>query len=131
MCIVFGRALYSETKNRTDVYRIRPVNKCPYFLGGLGELFHCVSECQDTSTMTDYRGTTAHTTSGRECQAWAQNYPHSHSYNTDILFPYETVSRAGNFCRNPFKYYGGGPWCYTMDPDVRWRHCDIEMCPSV
>ncbi len=30
-------------------------------------------------------------------------------------------------CRN-----GGGiehtPWCYTMDPLVRWQHCHIEKC---
>jgi hypothetical protein len=27
---------------------------------------------------------------------------------------------------------GGGiehaPWCYTMDPLVRWQHCHIEKC---
>ena len=37
------------------------------------------------------------------------------------------MRNASNFCRN-----GGGiessPWCYTMDPLVRWQHCDIEPC---
>ena len=35
--------------------------------------------------------------------------------------------RVGVVSRN-----GGGieetPWCYTMDPLVRWQHCTIPQC---
>ena len=41
------------------------------------------------------------------------------------VFP--EMRNSSNFCRN-----GGGiehtPWCYTMDPLVRWQHCHIEKC---
>jgi len=20
------------------------------------------------------------------------------------------------------------PWCYTMDPEVRWQKCDVPLC---
>uniref|UniRef100_A0A8C4WW16 Kringle domain-containing protein n=1 Tax=Eptatretus burgeri TaxID=7764 RepID=A0A8C4WW16_EPTBU len=31
-----------------------------------------------------------------------------------------------NFCRNP----GGDPkpWCYSIDPNIRWEYCDIPIC---
>ena len=41
------------------------------------------------------------------------------------VFP--EMRNSSNYCRN-----GGGiehtPWCYTMDPLVRWQHCHIEKC---
>ena len=40
------------------------------------------------------------------------------------------MRNSSNFCRN-----GGGieamPWCYTMDPLVRWQHCSIEYCQNI
>lgn len=32
-----------------------------------------------------------------------------------------------NFCRNP-NNDPGGPWCYTMDPNVRAEECGIPQC---
>ena len=57
-------------------------------------------------------------------KAWYTAKPHQHS-SPPPVFP--EMRNASNFCRN-----GGGiesgPWCYTMDPLVRWQHCDIETC---
>jgi len=40
------------------------------------------------------------------------------------------MTNSSNFCRN-----GGGieehPWCYTMDPLVRWQHCHIQLCDNL
>lgn len=35
-----------------------------------------------------------------------------------------------NFCRNPDSD-GGGPWCYTTDPEVRWEHCNPPSCTGL
>lgn len=41
------------------------------------------------------------------------------------VFP--ELHNSENYCRNA----GGeesSPWCYTMDPNVRWQKCDIPLC---
>lgn len=42
-----------------------------------------------------------------------------------MVFP--EVLNSENYCRN-----AGGeepmPWCYTIDPRIRWQHCDIPRC---
>jgi len=71
-----------------------------------------------------YQGTVNKTKQGLPCQHWDSQLPHSHNRPPDV-FP--EVQNAENFCRNA----GGeepSPWCYTMDPTVRWQHCDIPVC---
>ncbi|KAI8502373.1 hypothetical protein Bbelb_199610 [Branchiostoma belcheri] len=74
------------------------------------------AECY-TKNGTDYSGKMSTTISGRTCQGWDTQLPHKHS-----------VSRlTHNYCRNP----GGTrvkPWCYTMDPSVRWEYCSVPQC---
>ncbi|XP_023232872.1 tyrosine-protein kinase transmembrane receptor Ror2-like [Centruroides sculpturatus] len=52
--------------------------------------------------------------------------PHHHN-RPPMVFP--EVSNSENYCRN-----AGGeepvPWCYTMDPRIRWQHCDIPRCEN-
>ena len=71
-----------------------------------------------------YQGRVNTTKGGLECQPWYTAKPHAHS-SPPPVFP--EMRNASNFCRN-----GGGiesgPWCYTMDPLVRWQHCDIQTC---
>lgn len=58
------------------------------------------------------------------CQNWAHQEPHTHSRHPRV-FP--TLNDASNFCRNP----GGErerPWCFTLDPNVRWQFCSIPKC---
>lgn len=71
-----------------------------------------------------YQGTVNRTKQGLPCQHWDSQVPHSH-YRPPDVFP--EVQNAENYCRNA----GGeepSPWCYTMDPTVRWQRCDIPVC---
>lgn len=71
-----------------------------------------------------YQGTVNVTKAGISCQRWDVQEPHYHDRPPDV-FP--EVQNAENYCRN-----AGGeetmPWCYTMEPTVRWQHCDIPVC---
>ena len=67
----------------------------------------------------DYRGASSTTGSGLECQMWARQVPHTH-VNTPAIKPLAGLG-VHNYCRNPTE--GTGPWCYTMDPSVRWEYC--------
>ncbi|XP_033118278.1 uncharacterized protein LOC117117907 [Anneissia japonica] len=77
-------------------------------------------ECTMDPNMRDYRGIVSKTASGRDCQNWFEQWPHSHSYP-----PY-----AHNLCRADEWHE---VWCYTLDAAVRWERCDIpdigETCP--
>ena len=73
-----------------------------------------------------YRGGASTTASGLECQAWTSQTPHGHS-RTPNNFP-DSGLGDHNFCRNPDGE--PGPWCYTIDPSVRWKYCSqIPECP--
>jgi len=70
-----------------------------------------------------YRGTVAKTTSGRECQRWDSQEPHSHSRTTSN-YPFSGLDE--NYCRNPSG--GARAWCYTTDSNKRWEYCDVPLC---
>ena len=72
-------------------------------------------ECIFDERGQNYRGKQNITQSGRTCQMWTSQTPHSH-----------TRSGEGNYCRNPDGETK--PWCYTTDPDVRFEFCDIPLC---
>lgn len=69
----------------------------------------------------NYRGSINITNTGKTCQRWDSQYPHSHSSEKRINTGIEE-----NFCRNP----DGSrmSWCYTTDPTTRWEYCDIPHC---
>lgn len=73
-----------------------------------------------------YQGTVNKTQSGLQCQAWESQFPHKHN-RPPLVFP--EVQNSSNYCRN-----AGGeetmPWCYTMNPDIRWEICDIPVCAN-
>ena len=75
-------------------------------------------DCQ-TGIGSDYQGSVNKTVTGRDCQQWSSETPHSHSY-----------SGLGdhNHCRNPGSDGTPGAWCYTMDPEKRWERCDVRKC---
>eukprot|EP00931_Biecheleriopsis_adriatica_P119764 TRINITY_DN9495_c0_g1_i2.p1 TRINITY_DN9495_c0_g1~~TRINITY_DN9495_c0_g1_i2.p1 ORF type:complete len:1067 (+),score=138.55 TRINITY_DN9495_c0_g1_i2:87-3287(+) len=76
----------------------------------------CRDYCDETYSGDgrDYAGCQTKTRSGRTCQRWDSNVPHSHRFRGE--------SSSMNFCRNP----DGEPsiWCYTTDPKTRWEFCD-------
>ncbi|KAK9497971.1 hypothetical protein O3M35_003863 [Rhynocoris fuscipes] len=74
-----------------------------------------------------YLGTMNVTKTGLACQRWDSAQPHSHN-RPPLVFP--EVQNAENYCRNA----GGeapSPWCYTVDPSVRWQLCDIPHCEII
>ena len=87
-------------------------------------------ECKSSILGINYNGNIANTKSGRNCQRWVSNTPHPPSPGViPKNFPDSSIYEAENKCRNPDRE-PKGPWCYTMDPAVRWEYCDIPMCPG-
>ena len=85
-------------------------------------LFYNILGCTDSKK---YSGTVAVTISGRTCQAWSNQKPHSHSY-VDSHFQEGSMTLAKNYCRDPDGT--GYVWCYTTDPDKRWEACNVDLC---
>ncbi|XP_066269746.1 uncharacterized protein [Branchiostoma lanceolatum] len=85
-------------------------------------------ECLTDSEGTSYRGTRQYTKSGLTCQRWDSTFPHENKY----FEKYPNRGLDENFCRNPDgRPDAERPWCYTIDPDVRWEYCDIPVCEDV
>ncbi|XP_006618521.1 tyrosine-protein kinase transmembrane receptor Ror2 isoform X1 [Apis dorsata] len=71
-----------------------------------------------------YMGKVNKTKLGLDCQSWNAQIPHNHDRPPDV-FP--QIRYGENYCRNA----GGDepmPWCFTMDPHIRWQYCDIPIC---
>mmetsp|Transcript_19840 Transcript_19840/g.28257 ORF Transcript_19840/g.28257 Transcript_19840/m.28257 type:complete len:559 (-) Transcript_19840:81-1757(-) len=81
----------------------------------------------DSVLQNDYRGDIAVTETGRTCQKWTEQSPHSHS-RTVANYPDKGLG-AHNYCRNP-DGEPGGAWCYTTDPGKRWDYCDVPSCTA-
>ena len=57
------------------------------------------------------------TGSGKPCQNWSKQSPHTHTY----------VGMGDmNYCRTTKGAMK--PWCYTTDPAANWEYCDIPFC---
>uniref|UniRef100_A0A8C9TNP9 Hepatocyte growth factor n=1 Tax=Scleropages formosus TaxID=113540 RepID=A0A8C9TNP9_SCLFO len=83
-----------------------------------------ITACGESDQGEKYRGTVDVTPSGIKCQRWDSQFPHNHSYSPQN---YKCKDLRENFCRNP----NGAdlPWCFTMDPNVRWAFCtNIPRC---
>jgi len=79
--------------------------------------------CKKSARGLDYTGIVSTTKTGKECQPWASQSPHSHDKFT---FPDGSEEAASNYCRNPDSI--DGLWCYTTDPKTRWEYCDVADC---
>ena len=81
--------------------------------------------CKLTRLGMEYRGNISITTSGKTCQRWDSQSPHSHDYGNDLPLG---ASIHENYCRSPDSEDAITPWCYTTDANVRWEYCDIPIC---
>merc|ERR1712003_570762 len=79
-----------------------------------------------TGDGADYRGCQSVTRSGKTCQAWNSQEPHSHSRTPEN---YPDSGLVGNYCRNPDGV--SSIWCYTTDSGSRWEYCDPIIIPEV
>eukprot|EP01052_Picozoa_sp_SAG31_P026324 SAG31_NODE_2378_length_5838_cov_11.939362_1_plen_1456_part_01 len=86
----------------------------------IGPAHDCDVYCE--ADASDYVGLVAETITGRTCQMWAAQTPHSHT-RTPNNYPEFGLEGEHNYCRNP----DGEPtaWCYTTDPGTRWELCDV------
>ncbi|XP_067861042.1 hepatocyte growth factor [Heptranchias perlo] len=86
-----------------------------------------IPQCSEVECMTcngeSYRGPMDHTESGKECQRWDLQKPHSHRFHPE-RFPDKGLN--DNYCRNPNGRTR--PWCYTLDPHTSWEYCAIKEC---
>ncbi|RZC37630.1 tyrosine-protein kinase hopscotch [Asbolus verrucosus] len=87
-----------------------------------------LSACKVSHLGLEYHGDIGKTESWVRCQSWSSNNPHPIS-NTivDVMFPEYSKKRARNYCRNPTKD-PDGPWCYTMNLDLKYETCGIPLC---
>ncbi|XP_052696612.1 hepatocyte growth factor-like [Crassostrea angulata] len=87
---------------------------------GFSQFF--TKECIHSKAGWDYLGNRRTTKYGLECQQWDQQSPHTHTY--------QSLGNQENFCRNLAndKEEEAGPWCYTLNPDIRWQTCGIPLC---
>ena len=83
-------------------------------------------ECMSNRSGGNYRGKINVTRTGKTCQRWDSQWPHSHDV-TAAMLPDGTLAEAKNYCRSP-GFDSGGPWCYVTDPEVTWEYCDVPHC---
>jgi len=71
-----------------------------------------------------YIGIQSRSRSGKTCQRWTQQDPHSHDY---ALSAYPDILGDHNYCRNPFsandRNIATTIWCFTTDTETRWELC--------
>jgi len=70
----------------------------------------------------NYRGCQTRSKSGKECQKWTSQYPHTHNFGTKAT---NNQNGLGNhaMCRNPNNH--PTIWCLTKDPNKRWENCEV------
>ena len=73
----------------------------------------------------NYMGTINVTSSGKKCQRWDAQTPHSHGAAWQNI-PERNLTLAENYCRNTF--IEPGPYCLTMDPLQNLEGCVIPKC---
>ncbi|KAI8513721.1 hypothetical protein Bbelb_080450 [Branchiostoma belcheri] len=85
--------------------------------------FICEFEYCQVGDGASYRGTVSVTNTGKTCQRWDRQLPHSHDRTPDN---YPSSGLEENYCRNPDGE--SGVWCYTTNLLERWGLCDVPDC---
>ena len=98
-----------------------------YYLSPLIVSLQLVSlTCRHTKSGEDYKGTLSTTYSGKTCQRWDSQSPHTHSFVPSDFIEETSLTGINNYCRNPDGEKG--VWCYTTDADMEWEHCVVPVC---
>lgn len=116
-----GVVVYNADETCTELAELSAEGYC-----GMGDCYLGA----DIPRMHDYRGTVSTTVSGRRCQKWSEQSPHKHT-RTAQNYPNTGVDGGHNFCRDPDN--AGYPWCYTTDPDPKYRYerCPVKKCEKL
>ncbi|XP_046556175.1 uncharacterized protein LOC124265426 isoform X3 [Haliotis rubra] len=92
-----------------------------------------ISSCSTTPAgRVLYNGNRSTTITGKVCQRWDSQYPHTHTKTEDVKFwipgfdTPQTVTGSANYCRDPDRI--AFLWCYTTDRNSRWEKCDVPKC---
>ncbi|XP_033758086.1 uncharacterized protein LOC117340434 [Pecten maximus] len=85
------------------------------------------NECYEAGRSHEYKGHRSCTSSGRQCQAWESQFPHMHELKA-TSFPGENMT--GSYCRDPDRLRGT-PWCFTLDPEIEWEDCSVDLCDEI
>ncbi|KAL5251223.1 hypothetical protein ACHWQZ_G016807 [Mnemiopsis leidyi] len=104
-------SLYSSKMSSPNVY------KDSWFKDDCPDLTKC-----GFGKQADYRGSISTTVSGKTCQRWDSQSPHSHT-RTPEKYPNSGLDE--NFCRNPDGERAA--WCYTTE-SKRWEVCSVPQC---
>ena len=108
--------------DKTDAQEQRLTENDAFDVNELAALTSC-DESISGALENGYRGCQTKTTSGRTCQQWTAQSPHTHSIDDND--PSKGIG-SHNYCRNP-DGEPGGIWCYTTDANKRWEYCDPKQ----
>jgi len=84
-----------------------------------------VQECY-TGNGVAYRGYINITESGKLCQNWNTQTPHTHEWTPEN---HPNTGLVANYCRLGGWTEGLRPWCFTMEEDTTWEYCNVPECP--
>ena len=76
-----------------------------------------------------YRGNVSTTESGRTCQRWDVDHPHTTDKNDKDPGRFPDGDIHHNYCRNPGNIHK--PFCWTTDPKMEVDYCDIPSCGKI
>ena len=76
-----------------------------------------------------YRGCQSKTISGKTCQAWEEQTPHKHAWDTVATRARDGLGGVeNNYCRNPDA--ADTIWCFTTDPKQVRESCQPLNVPT-
>ncbi|XP_067685104.1 plasminogen-like [Haliotis asinina] len=91
-----------------------------------GSSYECKPEELCYTDSKPYLGTLNITNTGRTCQRWDTDFPHVRYFWPRGMSAWDpALSDESNYCRMPEHPV---PWCYTVDPNVRWENCNVPSC---
>ncbi|CAL6279028.1 unnamed protein product [Bathycoccus prasinos] len=111
---------YASWSNPDEGDTTSPTMTITFTAGMNGLEYPLCNETVSGVYKSGYRGCQNYTISGKACQMWNVQSPHSHSVSPDN-YPDAGLGNH-NYCRNPSNH-AGGLWCYTTDQNTRWAEC--------